>query len=131
MKNIKTKTNKMLKKINKLYIKNKFLMYNLIFVFTMFTTNNIFANDLMNNPITEGAKKMLQDASNLLMILASLAAPVCIGFFQFKKKFSDDEMEAKQYDKKTKAVIVSYVVIMTAGVIISVVSNYFKAGASV
>ncbi|MDE6182221.1 MAG: hypothetical protein K2F59_03350, partial [Eubacteriales bacterium] len=99
-----------------------------MFILILLSGNSVFANTLINNPITNGAKKMLQDASTVLMTLATLAAPVCIGFFQFKKKFSDDEMEGKQYDKKTKAVIVAYIIIMSASVIISIVSNYFKTG---
>lgn len=118
-------------KINRVFIEKKFYIYGFIFFFALINSNIAFANDLLNNPITEGLKKMLQDGLKLLMILSTLAAPVFIAFYQFKKKISDDEMEGKQYDKKTKAVIVCYVLIMTASIIISIVSGYFKISASV
>ena len=37
-------------------------------------------------------------------------------------------MEGKQYDKKTKAVILCYIAIMSASIIVKVVSHYFKIG---
>lgn len=116
---------------NKVFIENKLYIYSFMFILVLLSGNSVFANSLTNNPITNGLKKMFQDASTVIMGLATLAAPVCIGFFQFKKKFSDDEMEGKQYDKKTKAVIIAYVIIMSASVIISVVSSYFNVGGTV
>ena len=37
-------------------------------------------------------------------------------------------MEGKQYDKKTKAVILCYIAIISASIIVKVVSHYFKIG---
>ncbi len=117
---------KFIKKFNEKLI----FLYTIIVSIIILNTNVAFATDLINNPITEGAKKMLQDGLKLVMILATLATPFFIALFQFKKKASDDEMEGKQYDKKTKAVIFCYIIIMSASVIVSIVASYFNISAS-
>lgn len=115
---------KFIKKINDKVV----FLYTIIFSIITLNINTVFATDLMNNPITQGAKQMLQDASKVVMLLATVATPFFIALYQFKKKASDDEMEGKQYDKKTKAVILCYILIMSAGVIVNVVAYYFKIG---
>lgn len=117
----------MIKFIKKINSKILFL-YTMIFSIVTLNVNTIFATDLMNNPITEGAKQMLQDGSKVVMLLATVATPFFIALYQFKKKASDDEMEGKQYDKKTKAVIFCYIIIMSASVIVGIVAHYFKIG---
>lgn len=115
---------KFIKKINDKVVS----FYALVVSMIVMKTNLVFATDLMKNPITQGAKQMLQDASKVVMLLATVATPFFIALYQFKKKASDDEMEGKQYDKKTKAVILCYILIMSAGVIVNVVTHYFKIG---
>lgn len=115
---------KFIKKINDKVVS----FYTLVVSMIVIKTNLVFATDLMNNPITQGFKQMFQDALNVLMLLATVATPFFIGLYQFKKKASDDEMEGKQYDKKTKAVILCYIAIMSAGVIVKVIAHYFKLG---
>lgn len=110
----------LIKKIN-----NKCILFYCL-IFSLFVKVDIvFGMDLLNNPITTGLKKLGKDALNLLMILATIACPVLIGFYQFRKKMSDDEMDCKHYDKKTKAIIFCYIVIMSVSVILSIIGNYF------
>ena len=121
----------MIKKFIKNINEKAVLMNCFILSFILLNVNSVFANDLMNNPITQGAQKMLQDALNVIMGLSTLALPFLIAFYQFKKKFSDDEMEEKQYNKKTKAVIFAYVIIMSSSLFATVINYYFKTGTSV
>lgn len=117
----------MKKIVNKINDKILFL-YTLIFSIVSLNINTVLATDLMNNPITEGLKQLLQDGSKVIMLIATVATPFFIALYQFKKKASDDEMEGKQYDKKTKNVIICYIFIMSASVIVSIISHYFKIG---
>lgn len=113
---------KFIKKINDKVV----FLYAMVFSIITLNINTVFATDLMNNPITQGFKQMLTDALNVLMGLASVAATFFIVLYQFKKKISDDEMEGKQYDKKTKGVILCYIIIMSASIIVKIVAHYFK-----
>ena len=121
----------MIKKFIKNINEKAVLMNYFILSFILLNVNSVFANDLMNNPITQGAQKMLQDGLNLIMLLSTGALAFLIAFYQFKKKFSDDEMEEKQCNKKTKAVIFAYVIIMSARLFVTIINHYFKTRTSV
>lgn len=114
-----------IKKVNDKVI----LFYSFLIIITMLNTNVVFAApDLLNNPITKGVQKLLEDGVNLLMIIATGALPFLIGFYALKKKFCDDEMEGKQYIKKIKVVIACYIGIMGVSIIVSLINSYFKLG---
>lgn len=116
----------MKKIINKIDEKLIFL-YSFIITIVASNTNLVFgATDLINNPVTNGFKELLKDGLKVIMLIATVALPFFIALYQFKKKASDDEMEGKQYDKKTKAVIICYIIIMSASLIVAILAHYFK-----
>lgn len=107
------------------------LIYTFIFTFFVFNTRKVFATDLASSPLVKGTLKLISDATVTLMGISTAVAVLMIIIFQIKKKVSDDEMEAKQYNKKTIAVIVSYIIILCATSIAGLISHYYGVGSAV
>ena len=107
------------------------LIYTFIFTFFVLNTRKVFATDLASSPFIKGTLKLISDATLVLIGVSTGVAVLMIIILQLKKNVSDDEMEAKQYDKKTKAVIVSYIIILCAASIIALASYYYGKGSAV
>lgn len=98
----------------------------IIIVASFFSVERVYADDLMNNKITTGLIKLLKDASTWIISIATVGIIVVISWNQFRKKWAEDEMEAKQFDKKTKASLIAYIIVICASTIVAVLSSYFK-----
>lgn len=122
MKNLIKKTKNFNKKCRLIYF---------VILSLLIQVDVIFADTLLDNQITNGIKSLASDASKLIMVLATIIAPTMVGFFQLRKKWCEDEMEAKQFDKKSKAIIVTYIVIMCLATIFSIISDYFNISTTV
>lgn len=117
---------KLIKKFNKKCT----LVYALILSLFM-NIDTVFASSLTNNNITNGLKNLTKDATNVLMGLASGIAVLMVVYYLIKKKFCEDEMESKQYNKKIIGVLICYILIMSAGVIMQIITYYFKISSSI
>ena len=116
----------MIKKFIKNINKKAVLINCLILSFILLNVNSVFAEDLINNPITEGLKKMSQDGLNALMGLSTIVAVVMIAIQLMKKHYTGDEMESKQCNKRMIVIIVSWIALMSVSGILKIIGGYFN-----
>ncbi|WP_317367382.1 hypothetical protein [uncultured Tyzzerella sp.] len=114
-----------MKNILKNFSKKAILFYSFLVSILFINTNFVFADDLINNNITKGFQKMLQDGLNLLMLLSSGVALVTVGIQLFKKHYTGDEMESKQCNKKILTIIIAWIALMSISVVFKIIGNYF------
>lgn len=119
-----------MKKIIKKF-KNKCTLLHCLILSLFIQIDTVFGASLTNNNITNGLKKLVTDATNVLMGLSSGIAITMIIFYLIKKKLCQDEMESKQYNKKIIAVLICFVIIMSIGTVMQVLSSYFQISVSV
>lgn len=100
------------------------LIYSVVLITLFMNTDFVFADDLLNNPITEGVKKMIKDGTTLIMGTTGLATIMLI-IQQVKRHYTGDEMEAKQCNKKSLVILISWIIVMTASIIFKIVGGYF------
>lgn len=99
------------------------LMYAALF---LSNTMLVYANDITDSPIFKGIKKMFEDASGALLIIAPIVGAVLFGYFSIRKGAAD-EMDHKMWDKRKNIVIISTVSVFIASALISLITGYFPS----
>ena len=97
------------------------LMYAALF---LSNTTLVYANDITDSEIYKGIKKMLEDASAALLVLAPIVGALLFGYFSIRKGAAD-EMDHKMWDKRKNIVLVSTVSVFIASALISLLTGYF------
>ncbi|MGN0679257.1 MAG: Mbov_0395 family pilin-like conjugal transfer protein [Oscillospiraceae bacterium] len=72
-----------------------------------------------------GTMKLLNDASNALLIIAPIAGVVCIIFFSIRHAAAD-EMDQKKWKQRIVVAAVSVIVAVLASAIISTLVGYYQ-----
>jgi len=111
-------------------MKNLMRKIKTIFIALFIATANtslVFAAD---NPITtskpfQGLKKMLEDATGALMIIAPIVGVLLFIYFNIRKGAAD-EMDHKMWDKRKNVVLISTVSVFIASAFISLLVSYVK-----
>lgn len=82
-------------------------------------------DDIGSSKIATGTKKLIEDATTLLLIIAPIAGTLCIIYFAIRRSAAD-EQEQKQWNNRIITAIVSVLVAVLASVIIKVITAYYK-----
>ncbi len=80
---------------------------------------------LSGSKAVTGTTKLLNDLSNVLLIVAPLVGVVCIIYFAVRHAAAD-EMDQKKWKQRITVAIVSVVVAILASSLISVLLGYYQ-----
>ena len=83
------------------------------------------AEDINSSVFATGTKKLLNDGTKLMLVLAPIAGGLAIAFFAIRKMLCTDEMDHKKWDKLIKVTIVAVIIAETASAAISVITSYY------
>lgn len=80
---------------------------------------------LSSSKAVTGTTKLLNDASNVLLIVAPLVGVVCIIYFAVRHAAAD-EMDQKKWKQRIVVAVVSVIVAILASSLISVLTGYYQ-----
>lgn len=92
---------------------------------SMFTSQNVFAGSLESSKFVTGTVKMLEDATNVLIILAPVLTIFVVGYC-FIRKGAADEMDHKKWATRITTAIVCCIGVVSASIIVKVIMDYYK-----
>ncbi len=108
--------------------KNKKKVFINIIVLTiiiLITSSNAFANQIESSTIFTGLKKLVEDLGKVLIVIAIPVGTVVTAYC-FIRRGAADEMDHKKWSNRITTTIVSTIGAILSGVIITLVSGYFK-----
>lgn len=108
--------------------KNKKKIFINIIVLTiiiLITSSNAFANEIESSTIFKGLKKLVEDLGKVLIVIAIPVGTVVTAYC-FIRRAAADEMDHKKWSNRITTTIVSTIGAILSGVIITLVSGYFK-----
>lgn len=103
--------------------KDKIMLF--VFVQMMLLNEVVYAGEIGKSKIAKGTKKLLEDMTDWLEIIAPVVGVVLVIYF-FIKRASADEQDQKRYTNRITTVIVSTVGAILGSVIINLVLKYYK-----
>ena len=92
-------------------------------LFLMPTT--AYAADIGSSKLAEGTKKLVEDATAWMLVLAPIAAALCIIYFCIRRSAAD-EMDVKKWNNRIVAAIVSCIGAVVASATLNVLMGYFQ-----
>jgi amino acid permease len=101
--------------------KTKNIFYFLIFILI---PNVVFATSIENSKLGTGLKKLLDDLSKWLPVLA-LATGSAFLIYYFIRRQGSDEMDKKMWTKRIETAIVSTIGAVIGASMLSVIKAYF------
>lgn len=84
-----------------------------------------FANGIESSTIFTGLKKLIEDLGKALIVIA-IPVGTAITAYCFIRRAAADEMDHKKWSNRITTTIVSTIGAILSGVIITLVSGYFK-----
>ena len=92
-------------------------------LFLMPTTAH--AAGINDSKLAEGTKNLINDATTWMLVLAPIAAGLCIIYFCIRRAASD-EMDVKKWNNRIVAAIVSCIGAVVASATLNVLTGYFQ-----
>lgn len=83
------------------------------------------SSDITNSDIFKGAKKLIEDGSGALLIIAPILGALLFGYFSIRKGAAD-EMDHKMWDKRKNIVIISTISVFISSSLINLIVKYFE-----
>lgn len=93
--------------------------------FISMLSQNVFASSLQSSKFVTGTVKMLEDATNVLIVLAPVLTIFVVGYC-FIRKSAADEMDYKKWATRITTAIVCCIGVVSASIIVKVVMDYYK-----
>lgn len=84
-----------------------------------------FASGLESSVAVTGTKKLLNDISNVLLVVAPIAGVVCVTYFAVRHGAAD-EMDQKKWKQRIVVAIVSVIVAVLASALITTLVGYYQ-----
>lgn len=110
----------------KLKYKNKIFINSIILTMIFLVIpSSVLANGIESSTIFTGLKKLIEDLGKALIIIAIPVGTVVTAYC-FIRRGAADEMDHKKWTNRITTTIVSTVGAILSGVIITLVSGYFK-----
>lgn len=117
------KTNVKIAKTSK--IKKLIVCLNSMILAFLIKFKNVYAGGkLQSSSLFKGTQKLLQDASNALLVLAPFVAGVVGIYFGIRLSMAD-EQDKKTWANRLKVLGVGFVITITITALISVISGYY------
>lgn len=117
------KTNVNIAKTSK--IKKLIVCLNSMILAFLIKFKNVYAGgNLQSSSLFKGTRKLLQDASNALLVLAPIVAGV-VGIYLGIRLSMADEQDKKAWANRLKVLGVGFVITITITALISVISGYY------
>ena len=91
----------------------------------MLMPTTAYAADIGSSKLAEGTKKLVEDATAWMLILAPIAAGLCIIYFCIRRAAAD-EMDVKKWNNRIVAAIVSCIGAVVASATLNVLMGYFQ-----
>ena len=85
----------------------------------------IYADGIQSSTIFTGLKKLIEDLGKALIVIA-IPVGTAITAYCFIRRAAADEMDHKKWSNRITTTIVSTIGAILSGVIITLVSGYFK-----
>ena len=87
-------------------------------------TANAEGGDLASSKAVTGTKALLDDLSNVLLVVAPIAGTACVIYFAVRHGAAD-EMDQKKWKQRIVVAVVSIVVAVVASALIKVLVSYY------
>lgn len=84
-----------------------------------------YASDIGSSKLATGTKKLINDLTTWLLIIAPIAAAVCIVYFCIRRSAAD-EMDVKKWNNRIMAAIVSCIGAVIASATLNVIIGYYQ-----
>lgn len=84
-----------------------------------------FASGLEQSAAVTGTKKLLNDVSNVLLVVAPIAGVVCVTYFAIRHGAAD-EMDQKKWKQRIVVAVVSVIVAVLASALITTLVGYYQ-----
>jgi purine-cytosine permease-like protein len=78
-----------------------------------------------NSKLVTGTQELLSDLTNVLIVVAPIAAVLCIVYF-FIRRASADEVDQKIWNNRITTAIVSCIGAVVVSATLSLILNYYK-----
>ena len=117
------KTDIKIDKISK--IKKTVLYLNSMILVFLIKIQNVYASGkLQSSTLFKGTQKLLQDASNALLVLAPIIAGVVGIYFGIRLSMAD-EQDKKPWANRLRILGIGFIITITITALISVISGYY------
>jgi len=88
-------------------------------------TANAEGGDLASSKAVTGTRALLDDLSNVLLVVAPIAGTACVIYFAVRHGAAD-EMDQKKWKQRIVVAVVSIVVAVVASALIKVLVSYYQ-----
>lgn len=107
------------------YCKNRIALIGFLVFAAMFVAMPVAAAGLEGTSLVTGLKKLMNDATSVLLVLAPIVG-ICVSAYFLIRRGASDEMDQKKWENRIKVALVSMIGVVVLSATVKAILSYFS-----